>query len=113
MLGPAADMLPCPVVHPDDSSLPTFAGADQHRPRLRLEICLCESERFADPQSGAPQDRDQPTSPIRILAWPGLAHRQADLLDRTADLLGSADLCSAARNPPSDPASRPATAHGR
>jgi hypothetical protein len=48
-------MLPCPVVHPDHSSFPTFAGADQHRPRVRVQIGLGESERFADPQSGAPR----------------------------------------------------------
>jgi hypothetical protein len=65
--------------------LSTYAAlpdADQHRSALRLQIGLCEGERFADTQPGAPQDRDQRTSPIRVPAGSRLAHHEDDLLDR-------------------------------
>ena len=49
VLGPATDVIPCPVVHPDSPSLPALLGANQHRPGLRVQIGLSEGERFADP----------------------------------------------------------------
>jgi hypothetical protein len=81
VLGPAGDVLPCPVVHPDCPALPALPLADEHRPGLRVQIGLGERERFADPQPGAPQDRDQPTLPVRI--WPGPAWRITRMISST------------------------------
>jgi hypothetical protein len=61
MLGPASDALPGPLVHPNHPSLAALPGTNEHRARLRVQIGLGERERLTDPQTGAPQDRDQCT----------------------------------------------------
>jgi hypothetical protein len=61
--------------------------------RLALELIVSGAPpaRFADPQAGAPEDRDQPAGPLRIRAWSGAAHDEADALD--GPRIGGIALC--------------------
>ena len=46
---PGLEVLPRPAVHPRLATLVAFAVADQHSPAARVQVCLGERERFADP----------------------------------------------------------------
>src|SRR2546423_13250463 len=78
---PRRQLLPPPSVHPDLAPLAALAMADQDRPSVCIEIALGQSERFADPQTRAPQHDDQATEPDAIRLITGGAHHRDDLLD--------------------------------
>src|SRR4051812_38578165 len=58
-LQPRLELFPGPVVHADLAPAPALAAAYEHRSAPRIEVGLVERERFAVPQSCAPEDDDQ------------------------------------------------------
>lgn len=46
-----------------------------------VEITLAERERFADPQSGSPEENDRCTEPVAVWAITDGPHDRDDLLD--------------------------------
>jgi hypothetical protein len=81
-LEPRVELLPRPAVHPDLASLPAFAPADEHGAARTVEISLRKRERFADPESGAPEQHDQRPEAQSVSFLTSHAHDCDDLLDR-------------------------------
>ena len=59
---PWVELLPCPSVQPDLSPLASLPAPDENCTAGAVEIALLKRERFADPQSGAPEQDDQARS---------------------------------------------------
>jgi hypothetical protein len=64
-LQPRAELFPCPAVHPNLAPLAAFPSPNENRAAAAVKVTLLESERFADPQPGAPQQDDQRAKPER------------------------------------------------
>src|SRR5919108_2113010 len=58
-LEPGRELLPGPVVHADLAAAAALAAPHQQRPAARVQVGLCQRERLADPQAGAPEHDDQ------------------------------------------------------
>jgi hypothetical protein len=56
---PGSELLEAERVHPGFTTLVAFAVSDEQRPPAFVDVSLGQSERLGDPQTGAPQDRDQ------------------------------------------------------
>jgi hypothetical protein len=54
-LQPGVELLPRPTVHPNLAALAALPAADQHGAAASVQIALLERERFADPQTGTPE----------------------------------------------------------
>src|SRR5947209_20318078 len=80
-LEPRVELLPCPAIHPNLAPLATFPSPNEHRAAGAVEVALVECERFADPQSGAPQQDDQRAKPVTVWAVTDRAHDGDDLLN--------------------------------
>jgi hypothetical protein len=55
---------------------------DQYSAAGPVEVALLERERFADPQSGTPQQHNQRTKSVTVGAVTDRAHHSDDLFDR-------------------------------
>jgi len=75
-------LLPRPRVHADFAALAAFAAANEDRAACGIKIAFGERERFADPQSGAPEHDDQSAHPSPGGVIAGAVHYRDDLLDR-------------------------------
>jgi hypothetical protein len=53
---------------------------NQQRPSARIDIGLIQRQRLGDPQTTAPQHRDQRANPKTVAILAVLAHDQDDLL---------------------------------
>ena len=80
-LEPRVELLPGPSVHPDLATLATLATPDEHRAAGSVQVALLQGERFADAESGAPQQNDQRTKPVTVGTVADCAHDGDDLLD--------------------------------
>jgi hypothetical protein len=81
-LEPWVELLPRPTVHPDLASLTALPASDKHRAAGSVPIALLESERFADPQAGAPEQHNQRSESMAGGAVTDSAHHGDDLLNR-------------------------------
>jgi hypothetical protein len=81
-LEPWIELLPGPAVHSDLSPLAAFPVPNEHGAAAAVEIALLESERFADPKAGTPQQDDQRTKPVTVWTVTDRAHDGDDLLNR-------------------------------
>jgi hypothetical protein len=79
---PWVELFPCPAVHSDLSPLATLPAPDEHCAAGSVEVAPLKRERFADPQSGAPQQDDQRAEPVTVGAVIDRAHDRDDLFDR-------------------------------
>ena len=79
---PWIELLPCPSVHSDFSPLASLPAPDENCAAGSVEVALLKRERFADPQSGAPEQDDQRAEPVTVGAVTDRAHDRHDLLDR-------------------------------
>ena len=73
-------MLEAELVHSGLATLVAFAVTDQQRPAGGVDVGLVQRQRFADPQPGAPEDRDQRPQAQAVAVMTGLAHDHDDLL---------------------------------
>ena len=80
-LEPRVELVPCPAVHPDLSALAALSTPDQNGAAGAVEVALLERERFADPQSGTPQQHNQRTKSVTVSAVTDRAHYGDDLFD--------------------------------
>jgi hypothetical protein len=67
---------------PTSRAAAALPAPDEQRSATPIEIAFGERERLMDPQSGAPQDDDQPAQPATVDAVAGAVHHGHDLLDR-------------------------------
>jgi hypothetical protein len=81
-LEPWVELLPRPSVHSDFSPLASLPAPDENCAAGSVEVALLKRERFADPQSGAPEQDDQHAEPVTVGAVTDCAHDRDDLLDR-------------------------------
>jgi len=81
-LQPRVELLPRPTVHPHLATFATLPAADQHRAAALIQIALLERERFADPQTGAPEQDDNGAQTMSVGSVADGAHNRDDLLDR-------------------------------
>jgi len=81
-LEPWLELLPRPAVHTDLASLAALPATDEHCAAGLVQIALLKSERFADPQPGAPQQHDQRPESVAVGAVTDGAHHGDDLLHR-------------------------------
>ena len=58
-LEPWLQLLPRPAVHSDLTALAAFPASDKHGTAGLVEIALLDCERFADSQTGSPEQHDQ------------------------------------------------------
>jgi hypothetical protein len=58
-LEPRVEVLPRPTVHPDFASLAALSAADKRAAARTVEVPLLERERFADSQTGVPEQDDK------------------------------------------------------
>jgi hypothetical protein len=79
---PRVELLPRPTVHPDLASLASLPMPDEHSTTGTIEVTFLESERFADPDPGAPEQHNQRTKSATVVAVTDTAHHGDDLLDR-------------------------------
>ena len=63
-----------PIGQPDLSPLASLPAPDEHCAADSVEIALLKRERFADPQSGAPEHDDQRAEPVTVGAVSDGAH---------------------------------------
>src|SRR5207253_5158789 len=79
---PWVELLPCPTVHPSLAALAALPMPDEHSATGAVEVALLESERFADPKPGAPEQHNQRAKPVPVVAVTDTTHHGDDLLDR-------------------------------
>src|SRR5215211_2751228 len=79
--GPGVEVFPAPVVHPDLAAAAALAAAHQERAAARVEVALEQIERLLDPETGAPENHDQPR--IRSPATPSPATRMTATISST------------------------------
>ena len=80
-LEPWVELFPRPSVQPDLAALAALSTPDEHCATGAVEVALLESEGFADPKAGAPEQHDQRPQPVTIGAVTDSAHYRDDLLD--------------------------------
>jgi hypothetical protein len=81
-LEPRIQLVPCPAVHPDLSTLAALPVPDQYSAAGAVEVALLERERFADPHSGTPKQHNQRSESVAVGAVTNRAHHSDDLFDR-------------------------------
>ena len=79
---PRFELLPCPAVHPDFTSLAVLPAPDGHGTTGTVKVALLKSQRFADPQARAPEQHDQRAKPETVGAFAERTHDFDDFLDR-------------------------------
>jgi hypothetical protein len=57
-LEPGVKLVPCPAIHSDVSALAALSTPDEHSAAGTVEVALLKRERFADPESGTPQQHN-------------------------------------------------------
>jgi hypothetical protein len=80
-LEPWVELLPGPTIHPDLAPLAAFPSPDKHSAASAVEIALLKGERFANPQTRAPQHNNQRADPAAVWAIADGPHDSDDLLD--------------------------------
>jgi hypothetical protein len=81
-LEPWVKLLPGPTIHADFASLAALPTPDEHGAAGSVEVAFLESERFADPQAGAPEQHDQRAKPPAVGTVADTSYHRDDLLDR-------------------------------
>jgi hypothetical protein len=81
-LEPRIQLVPCPAVHPDLSTLAALPVPDENSAAGAVEVALLERERFADPHSGTPKQHNQRSESVAVGAVTNRAHHSDDLVDR-------------------------------
>jgi hypothetical protein len=81
-LQPGIELVPCPTVHPDLSALAALFHTGPVPRRGCGRGRSLERQRFADPQSGTPQQHNQRTKSLTLGAVTDRAHHRDDLFDR-------------------------------
>jgi len=74
-------LVPAPAVHADLAALAALPVPDQHGTAAAVQIAFGQRERFADPQSGAPEHDDDGSQPNALRPVAAGAHHGDDLLD--------------------------------
>jgi hypothetical protein len=78
-LEPRLKLLPGPSIHPDLSALAALPTAHEHSAAGSIEITLQKRERFANPETSAPEQHDQRAKPVTIGVVANGAHDRDDL----------------------------------
>jgi hypothetical protein len=58
-LEPWVELLPCPAVHSDLTSLAALPAPDEHSAPAAVKVALLQGHGFADTQARAPKQHDQ------------------------------------------------------
>jgi hypothetical protein len=85
------ELFPRPAVHANHASFSAFSAADEDRAASLVEVGLGERQRFADSQSGSPENHEQRAQPDGFV---GAAHGSHDL----DDLLDGRRICGVAQS---------------
>ncbi len=80
-LKPRSQLLPAPVVHPDQPTFAALAAAHEDAVRALVEVGFAKVERFADPQARAPQQHEQAAEALTGEGVGARLHHGDDLAD--------------------------------